>query len=222
MPSFQSSSKPFSESYEQSPSKSSTTSFKKPAKSFFTKPRFESIKAIIPLVIIGICIFFAIKGGSYQKPQTQYPVVTYPKDITPVEVTQNRPDNSLPNGTEIIPYTGKGHGELQVSNGTDEDAVLKLVKGQSLVRFVYITKHSSVNLKDVAPGTYLIFFSHGLDWDKYINKFNRNCSYTKFDEVFPYSEEEGYYSIYKITLHPVPDGNAQTSPMDESVFQSIQ
>jgi hypothetical protein len=125
-------------------------------------------------------------------------------------------------------------GWLKVINGTDSDGVVKLIgagvkkrSGNSKVyRFVYVRANSEVTLGDVGEGSYGLFFCTGTDWDNGSKSFGKPRSAQRFDETLRFTETVtgsgiGYRGI-TVTLHPVPQGSATTTPVDLRKFNSLQ
>lgn len=129
---------------------------------------------------------------------------------------------SLPSGTEIMPPRGtKGLGTLRIINGTDQDAVVKLVGStvpRTTYRFVYTRANSEATIKGVGPGTYVLKFGLGVDWDQRSLRFLRNRSYFQFVDPLHFQETKTRYAEYEFTLHRVPGGTAHTTTIDESTF----
>ena len=71
------------------------------------------------------------------------------------------------------PYYLDGLGELKINNGTDRDAVFKLVNtdiGKSIFT-VYIKSKNIYRIKKICDGTYKLFFNIGQNWDKTSKRF---------------------------------------------------
>lgn len=109
-----------------------------------------------------------------------------------------------------------------IENGTTSDAVVKLVKGKFISKFVYIRKKSSVTIYGISTGTYTVIFATGLDWDGVKQDFKRNCSYAKFDDSLVFRETANEYTVYTITLHPVATGTAKTQNIRRDEFLGYQ
>lgn len=130
-------------------------------------------------------------------------------------------------GAAISPATGgRGLGTLDISNGTANDAIAKLVNLSSgkTHREVFVRAGASTSIRSIAPGRYELYFSMGLDYAPSVKKFLRDASYSKFDEIFDFSQTKDSsgvnYRIYEVTLNKVAFGNARTSSVDESTFSS--
>ena len=138
-----------------------------------------------------------------------------------------RPPFSLKSGTEIKSYQkSKGYGMLTIKNGTDFDAVVKLVtysEPRKTKRDIYIRAKDKVIMKNIEKGKYICRFCLGIDWDKKHNKFLKNKSYSQFLAPLYFQEiqkENGIeYSVYKITLNPVFGGTAKVVSIDEKTFE---
>jgi hypothetical protein len=137
---------------------------------------------------------------------------------------------SLPNGAEIRkPRHLNGHGELTVENGTSFDAVIHLVDLNSgkTVRTFYIRAGNTFTERQIAPGLYGLYFTTGSDWNVASKVFNSSASYSQFARKVEYSENPDpdagkiKYSTYKITLQPVPGGDAATYPLDKDAFDKM-
>lgn len=126
------------------------------------------------------------------------------------------------NGTELRPPSGpSGPGYLIVKNGTTSDAVIKLVRStdEGVVRSVYVVRQSDWTIRNIGPGTYRLWFAMGNDWDPVVRRFQRNPRYWQFDDAFEFSvDDDGSYTYWEVTLHPVADGTAETSSLDPGRF----
>jgi hypothetical protein len=132
---------------------------------------------------------------------------------------------SIPNGSRIMPDVGtNGYGELEVQNGTSEDAVLSLYDSASdeTVRNIYVQARHSVRMKGIPGGTYQLAYTAGRDWDGREAIFRCEPHYAQFEQDFAFTEErnqEGiqYHSI-TVTLHPVIGGNVRTKRTSREEF----
>lgn len=138
--------------------------------------------------------------------------------------TPPRPDYSLPHGTILkeSSYYLSGNGTLEISNGTQYDAVAKLIRGNTAVHSVYIRANSTYTIKDVSDGYYELMFAQGSDWNTATEQFNKNQSYSTFEETFDFKTTEDsqyvYYSTFEVTLNPVVGGSAETSSVNPAEF----
>ncbi len=140
---------------------------------------------------------------------------------------------SLPNGTIINSDTLylDGLGELKIDNGTDMDALAKLVKSypHKSVYTVYIKAKSIYKITGISDGYYDLYFAHGRDWDRINQKFLVNTSYSKFEDGFDFVTKDEYlsdsintrYTIFEVTLHPVFGGSAETDSVSENEFNQF-
>ncbi len=129
----------------------------------------------------------------------------------------------LKNGTFIKRASTGGSGHLKIKNGADDTTVsLVPAKGKNPkpVLTVYVRGGSSFTAKGVRDGTYRIYTASGEDWNKAKKGFTRDCSFSKFDDVFKFSTTSFSASIWTITLTPVIGGNASTSDVDPKSFPS--
>lgn len=130
------------------------------------------------------------------------------------------------NGAELARQRGpKGYAELLVSNGTSYDAAVKLVDSATnkTHRFVYVRAHSEVTIGKIGACECILKFSSGGFWDRGQNKFLLNPAFFRFDEPLAFkrtiSGNKAFWNGYRVTLHPVAGGTAQTAAMTESEFE---
>lgn len=191
------------------------------------KQRLSSIlqKCLVPnkLIIFSI-IGIAIIAPKILPQQAQLPSGS---DLSkfPVEQNPSRSLNYIPNGTNIVPPQNlQGYGSLTVDNGTYRDAVIKLVDRNSgeMLRFVYVRSKHQVTMGNLPPCTCTFKFSTGTDWDEQTNKFLQNASFSEFIQPLYFrviqTKEGEKWRTYKVTLHPVVAGNAQTQQIREKDF----
>ena len=121
-----------------------------------------------------------------------------------------------------------GLGDLTISNGTETDAIAKLIDtrvGESY-REVYIRANTSTTIQHIAVGNYELLFSLGQNYAPSLNKFLTNASYSKFDSNITFEEIKERagntittnYDSYRLTLNKVVGGNAATSRISEAEF----
>lgn len=140
--------------------------------------------------------------------------------------TPSRPDYSLPHGTVLkeSSYYMSGEGTLEISNGTRYDAVAKLVKGNTAIYSVYIGANRDYTIEGISDGYYELMFAQGSDWNTVTKQFNKNQSYSAFDETFDFitTEDEYYYYPpgFEVTLNPVVGGTAETSSVNPAEFNA--
>jgi len=130
--------------------------------------------------------------------------------------------NRLPNGIIIssLIRNSVGLGTLEIDNGTDNDAVAKLInkKKNISVSTVYIQAKSKFTITKIPDGTYELYFQTGKDWNEKENKFLFHSSFSKFTDDFEYTTTDTEYSIYRVTLNPVIGGTAATITVSENEF----
>jgi len=130
------------------------------------------------------------------------------------------PGNSLPTGTIIKKRSAylQGDGQLQISNGTNYDAVAKLIRDGASVLTVYIKANSTYTMGNISDGTYWLAFAQGTDWNATTQKFNRNSQTSAFDDTFVFKTTDTQYSGWEVTLNPVAGGTAQSTNVDPAQF----
>jgi hypothetical protein len=138
---------------------------------------------------------------------------------------------SLGNGTEIKSRLMlDGHGELTIKNGTSYDAIVNLVEPQDkrLVRSFYVQSHKEFVEKNIAPGTYEIYFSTGKGWDAKSLSFQDDAVYGRFERQVQFSEHQDPFTGkiefrgYEVSLQYVEGGDvAACLPVDKQTFQKM-
>ena len=136
---------------------------------------------------------------------------------------------SLTTGTELKHFgTRKGLGALTVDNGTDRDAVVKLVEDRVPPRTrqaVFVRARESWTIEGVPRGRYVLRFALGADWDEGANRFSVNPVYFEFADRLNFSEVRGAQGAvradtFTITLHRVSGGNAPANPISLDLFEA--
>lgn len=136
---------------------------------------------------------------------------------------------SLPTGTKIGSYyTREGQGQLKIDNGTNLDAVVKLVNLSTnrSIYSVYIKSKDIYWIKNIPNGRYKLLFSLGKDWDSESKKFLQFRTFSKFQDNLNFVTRETIsqdrilteYTVFEVTLHPIPGGKAKTEDISEAEF----
>lgn len=127
-----------------------------------------------------------------------------------------------PNGHFVRSGSRGGRGTLTVDNGGSVDAVVTLVRGGKPAVSVYVRESKTYTVTGVTDGSYEIFFTGGTGWDGRARAFGRNCTFQRFDDPLRFrtvrTATEIRWSTWKITLEPVPGGNASTSDVAPGEF----
>jgi len=134
--------------------------------------------------------------------------------------------NTLSNGTVLKKNNAylQGYGELKIINGTNLDAVAKLIHGGTSVLTVYIKANSTYTMLDISDGIYWLAFAQGLDWDSINKSFKSDTQYSVFKDTFNFVTtdieytNEYEYQTFEVTLNPVIGGTAETTDILGSQF----
>ena len=128
----------------------------------------------------------------------------------------------LSNGQLVTDQRRGGDGELEVQNGTDQDAVVSLSQAGSTILSVYVTAGQTTTVAGIPDGAYDLFFNSGAGWDEQLRTFTRACEFSRFDDPteFVTTDTAGgiQYTIHTITLQPVIGGTADVSKVDPEAF----
>ena len=183
---------------------------------------------VILFIVIFIIWIFSGDDVSYNSGGTKVPLPAPVQQVSDdiVEFTPVTPSISLANGTILKKNTVylQGNGKLYIKNGTNLDAIAKLIRDGASILAVYIKANSNYTMNSISDGIYWLAFAQGLDWDSTTQRFRRNVQYSSFDETFDFFTTEDYRRIYyqefEVTLHPVIGGTAETSPVDPAQFNA--
>jgi len=127
----------------------------------------------------------------------------------------------------------ENHGQLNIENGLDQDAVVILVSADDVYSSrvaIYIRAHDNYTISKIVDGTYKIYYSTGKNFEKTSQKFTTDARYGCFDDNAVFHTKFGSYSLYgqtytyssiSITLQPVVGGNATTSQVSPDDFPSV-
>ena len=110
-------------------------------------------------------------------------------------------------------------GELSVDNGTANDGlvVIAWADGAALVAF-YVRAESTFTLTGIPDGNYWVYVASGQNWDETTHQMVTVLNYERFDDMFLFETDASSYTTWSITLHPVPEGQANTEPVDPADF----
>lgn len=131
------------------------------------------------------------------------------------EVTKDA-NRRLGNGS-YIKRTRGGLGQLKIENGSS-DTVISIVRGKTTVTRVYVRGKGTFTVRGVRDGTYHIYMTSGKDWDNRFKAFGRDCQFERFDDPLKFTTTSRTYTIWTISLRPVPGGNAHISSVDPGGF----
>ncbi len=192
----------------------------------FKLPRFPiNIKNSIIASVILFVITNGLFGGNRNTNNTSSQL--------PIQNENKISYHSLPNGTVIHSLIADSNalGQLKIKNGTDYDAIVKLVDKQinSSVFTVYLKAKSEYTIGHIKDGIYDLKFNTGNDWNEQDSKFLVGSSYSKFRDNFVYAttETEEYdaihtrYATFEVTLNPVVGGQAKTDDISEAEFSKL-
>jgi hypothetical protein len=166
------------------------------------------------------------KTSNTEKPQKEYS----PLQVVPVEPVNPK---RLPNGSSAFgPGIRSGHSILIVDNGTETDAIVKVIRlrdRDEQVRNFYVQQGSKWTANKIPSGRYVLRVAFGRDWNSKAHKFNFRRSFSE-SENFDISEttlvtqnDDGQLTETKstkmsITLHKVLMGNFKSHEINEEDF----
>lgn len=178
--------------------------------------------------IMTIAVVIALNYINSPSPKPLPAPIVNPPVFEPIDPIRLKTGTALYSGRRI-----SGHSTITVDNGTDTDAVVRVIRFsngiQEKVRNFYLQAHSKYTAKQIPPGIYILKVAFGMDWNLDERKFNYKKSYSKtqnftVDETTSIeSTDDGEVqrirsSALSITLHKVRHGNFKTHPIDEDEF----
>ena len=135
------------------------------------------------------------------------------------------------NGIPPVLETPSGAGQLTVQNGTESDALVKVVSltGPKLWQKVLVPVGGQRKIEGVPNGHFLILFALADSIDENTEELNGNPRASKFEKSLAYttsSKLEGKSIVttttsYSLTLHPVVGGNAKTEKIGIDEFKKF-
>ncbi|MFI7446659.1 hypothetical protein ACIBQX_04085 [Nonomuraea sp. NPDC049714] len=145
----------------------------------------------------------------------------YPADVVSVKAGKKQ-TRRLNNGTFLRKGGLGGRSSLQIHNGGTRDAVINVMRGKSKVLSVYVRRKAKFKINSVSDGTYRIYFTSGVDWDRKRGAFSRECSFQRFQNSVKFrttvTATQIRWTDWRITLHAITGGNARTSKVDPDDF----
>ena len=143
------------------------------------------------------------------------------------------PEKYIPNGKIFLKNNSyfTGLGKLTIKNGTNNDAVVKLVPTtfDKSILTIYVRRNSNFTIKNIKDGNYSLYFVVGRHYDEDSLIFLQDCSFSVFEKGFPFTTYENRlkdkieteYSVSEITLHSVVGGNVSTDKITKKKFLSL-
>lgn len=132
---------------------------------------------------------------------------------------------TLATGTRLRPdFRIDGKGLLSIDNGSDSDALVKVLNTSNhrVIRYVFIQQFSNIDLRNIPQGTYMVRFCFGEDFDAEQSGFTRPNSFFEFGQRLTFEEIEKedrtQFTREEITLHTTPTGNVPRRQIDKSLF----
>jgi len=126
-------------------------------------------------------------------------------------------------GTPLVTRSTQGLGILTIENGTTADAYALLVSSSSGRRYaaMYLRAGTTAAIRRVAPDTYDLRFQFWDSWLR-INRFCTSRGSSQFDRPLIFEEipdaNGTLFSQFRVTLHPVPGGDARTHAIPDSLL----
>lgn len=149
------------------------------------------------------------------KPVNLQPVVVVPK------CAEGQKPEELYTGERIEQDEGtSGQSMLEITNGLREDAAVRLLDNSTnqTARFVYIRANDSYTIEGIEPSNYALVFASGSDWIPACGEFQRDEEIQEFEKPLQFEESDEKRTRYRVTLHPVLNGNIRANKIDRKRF----
>jgi hypothetical protein len=121
-------------------------------------------------------------------------------------------------GTILYAGITGGQGKLTIHNGLSQDGVVVIVRGHSKAIGVYVRAHASTTVQNVKDGTYTVDFTAGSLFHTCTGRFTSGASYWRFSKSLAFVTTATEYTLWTLTLQPVPNGNAPTTQISPADF----
>lgn len=145
----------------------------------------------------------------------------YPADVLTLKVPR-RQTRRPANGTLLRNGGRGGRSQLTIKNGGGSDAVVTLVRGKTKTLSVYVRKKKSHTVPNIKDGTYKVYFTTGVDYDRKARAFTRDCAFERFEDSIRfqtvYTATQVRWQNWTLTLNRVVGGNARTRDVDPEDF----
>jgi hypothetical protein len=96
--------------------------------------------------------------------------------------------------------------------------VVVIVRGHSKAIGVYVRAHASTTVQNVKDGTYTVDFTAGSLFHTCTGRFTSGASYWRFSKSLAFVTTATEYTLWTLTLQPVPNGNAPTTQISPADF----
>jgi hypothetical protein len=131
----------------------------------------------------------------------------------------------LSTGTIILNEMSGGRSTLKVINNRDADVVVVLAlsdEPETPLWAAYVRADASRSFRQIAPGTYIIYYTFGEDWIEEAKQFLTVYSYERFAEESTISQDAYSYTILTVTFG-IESGEGSTSwDLAEEEFPSLE
>ncbi|MCA1671378.1 MAG: hypothetical protein LC799_03975 [Actinobacteria bacterium] len=121
-------------------------------------------------------------------------------------------------GTELRDRVRSGGAVLSVDNGTNLDAIVKVLTlddPPTAVAAVYVRAKEQLEISRLPRGTLRLAFAQGSHWDEGSSTFLCRQVAQAFEEDFDFSDGD-----WEVTLNAIPGGTAKTDSLDPRAFNS--
>jgi DNA-directed RNA polymerase subunit RPC12/RpoP len=197
--------------------------------------RYRLIVGLGAVVVVGLAVWLG--GGKHQPPNEEPHTSKYaPAPVQPLSepapalippCAAGQQPRRLDSGQRVEPDTGQRGGcPLEVGNGTDGDAVVRVVwEGTDrTARFFYVRAGEKYKLGNLQPGKYEVMWETGQEWVQSCMDFLQGGAYSRFEGSLSFTmgwskqRQQPYCEGVGVTLYAVANGNIAKAQIDRAEF----
>ena len=145
-----------------------------------------ALATVMALMPINMAV---LNSEAHANPLPRSLTFSNPSKFAGTQIAQ-RSAGSLPNGANIIPPQNfQGRSTLKVINGTNHDAVIKLVDRASgrTQRFVYVQAKQTATIQQIGACACTLKFGLGRNWNPNTQRFSQPYSFSQFQETLHFT-----------------------------------
>lgn len=152
--------------------------------------------------------------------QTAMQLISDNKSKTKPTESPTTAERTPPANGAILKYpTAKREAPLTIHTSGDGYYFFTLVKAGSNERYMNFFAHAGETVDiDVPIGVYNIYYAKGDTWYGLNDLFGEDTKYYRLDDLFVFSDDDGDYNGWELTLTPVVDGNLDTESVSPDDF----
>ena len=108
---------------------------------------------------------------------------------------------------------------MEIENNSPSDALVVLVEsgeGPADRAGIYVRARSKAVLGNVPPGSFVLAYELGEDWNPNLKRFNNSIERGRFEELAEFEETPSEYKEIQVTLHALEGGKLRPAPAEQA------